>query len=539
MVTDADLVTAFVDGGQRDALAAIYDRHATAVHDTAVAMTRDRSDAEDLTHDVFLTAAERMGQLRDRTKLRPWLFAILRHAVYARSKSQAHTTAVDPTGDDMDHHFSPGPAATQPDEVVDQLAGEDLAVDIRAAARGLDERDQLVLELVARQNLSGDDLAAALGVSLDQSYVIVSRMRDRVERSLGAFIVARTGRRRCVELAELLAGWDGEFTVLLRKRVARHIERCDVCDDTRRRTAVLPLVSLAPAALLPAALRERVLADVALIGGSSDGGSRDRRGRGDSSADAASPLAPPQPAATPPTPTAQAGSKPSARASRVAQRRRGLAYAASLVLVLGAGFGLLRALGREPVSRSAAVTAPSLVAPIGTPTSTTRATTAISSTTVTPTTVAPVAPPEPVPSVVPPVETPTDPAAEPTSPDLGPTTTSPLGRPGDFVIAPAVDDEAPRVTVLTTPITATCRGLDRLTVRAAVADASPIERVELAWIGPGAPGRMAMTRAADGTWTARPALDRVNGDWVMSVVATDAAGNDGSDDAVVAVTGCP
>ena len=77
-------------------------------------------------------------------------------------------------------------------------------------------------------------------------------------------------------------------------------------------------------------------------------------------------------------------------------------------------------------------------------------------------------------------------------------------RPGDSVVAPPVDDEPPRVTMLTTPITATCRRLDRLTVRVGVADASPITGVELAWIGPGEPGRTAMTLAPDGIWTARP-----------------------------------
>ena len=103
-------------------------------------------------------------------------------------------------------------------------AGE-LARSVREAAAGLDARDQLVLELTARQGLAGDELAEALGVGLGHSHVLVHRMRDRVERSLGALVVARTGRRDCPEVDELLAGWDGELTVLLRKRLARHIEQ--------------------------------------------------------------------------------------------------------------------------------------------------------------------------------------------------------------------------------------------------------------------------------------------------------------------------
>jgi hypothetical protein len=89
-------------------------------------------------------------------------------------------------------------------------------------------------------------------------------MRDTVERSLGALLVARRVRsspENCPELAAILDGWDGDFTVLMRKRVARHIESCPMCDDERSRM-------LTPAALLggaplfipaPAWLREHTL----------------------------------------------------------------------------------------------------------------------------------------------------------------------------------------------------------------------------------------------------------------------------------------
>ena len=82
--TDAALVGAFL-AGDRDAFATVYDRFADSLHDTAAAMLRDRHDAADVTQDVFVIAAERMGQLRDPSRLKPWLFAILRNEVYRRT----------------------------------------------------------------------------------------------------------------------------------------------------------------------------------------------------------------------------------------------------------------------------------------------------------------------------------------------------------------------------------------------------------------------------------------------------------------------
>jgi len=252
--TDEQLVTAHL-GGERQALAGIYDRYADALHDTAAAMLRDRHEAADATQEVFLIAAERLDQLRDPSRLKPWLFAILRNEVYRRTKRRSRDRPTD--------FSAPGTlemaAPTDPGAEGEAVAYAELAESLRSAAAGLDPRDQLVLELSVRQGLAGTDLAGALGVTADQSYILVHRMRARVERSLGALAVARAGRKDCPELERVLAGWDGTFNVLVRKRVARHVDSCDICGETKRRYAALSLLAAAPAMAAPPELREMVL----------------------------------------------------------------------------------------------------------------------------------------------------------------------------------------------------------------------------------------------------------------------------------------
>jgi hypothetical protein len=66
---------------------------------------------------------------------------------------------------------------------------------------------------------------------------MVFRLRDTVERSLGALLVARRAHHNpkgCPELGAILADWDGRFSVLMRKRIARHIESCSTCEQVRR-----------------------------------------------------------------------------------------------------------------------------------------------------------------------------------------------------------------------------------------------------------------------------------------------------------------
>ena len=241
--TDAQLVAAYL-AGDRSALAGIYDRFSAGLYDTAAAMLRDRHEAADAMQDVFLIAAERISQLREPERLKPWLYAILCNEVYRRSRKRGRALPTDfsamASGAEM-------AAPTAPDAEGEAVAGAQLAELVRAAACGLDERDQLVLELSVRQGLQGADLAAALGVSAEQSYTLVHRMRDRVDRSLGALVVARAGRKECSELDAILKGWDGEFTVLVRKRVARHVESCTTCERTKKRVAPIALLGAAPA----------------------------------------------------------------------------------------------------------------------------------------------------------------------------------------------------------------------------------------------------------------------------------------------------
>lgn len=132
----------------------------------------------------------------------------------------------------------------------DTLAARTRLVDLIAEAGGeLSDRDLAVLELSYRHGLEGAELAEALEVSVAQARALSHRLRQTIERSLGALLVARRVRRRpgaCPDLAETLSGWDGVFTAGIRRRVTAHIDGCLVCEAARRRLVT-------PAAVLGAA----------------------------------------------------------------------------------------------------------------------------------------------------------------------------------------------------------------------------------------------------------------------------------------------
>ena len=324
---DARLVRAATTG-DRGAFAAIYDRYADRLHDFCWGLLRDRDEAADATQDAFLVAAERLGQLRDPDRLRPWLYAIARSQALRRIRARSRVAPEDEMTDLPDPARAPGPEPSAERADLRQLVWE--------AAGGLSPRDRALLDLHLRHGLEGAELGQAMNIEPGHAYVLLSRLRDQVERSLGAFRVARLGRDDCPDLSSILSDWDGRFSPLIRKRVARHVDTCEVCGPARRRLASpVALLSAVPPAPAPAFLRRRVMERVDLTAGDPGVGHPDPEDAGP----------PEQGSPGSPGPEAQGqGGRPGVagpgRGGR--RRRRGttVALVAALLLAVGVGVGL-------------------------------------------------------------------------------------------------------------------------------------------------------------------------------------------------------
>lgn len=509
-VDDAELVRA-ATGGDRDAFAAIYDRYAARLHDFAFSVLRDPHSAADILQDTFILAGSRLHQLRDPAKLRPWLYAITRHLALREVKRRKRSEPVE--------EVEVTERSRNPEE---RAEADDLAALVWAAAEGLNARERTVLDLHLRQGLEGRDLGDALGVSPSQAYVMMSRLRNQVERSLGALLVARQGRRDCADLEAVLSGWDGAYTTVWRKRVARHVDGCATCSGTLRRVgSALAIFGATPALALPADLRDRIVANVHLAS---------HTGR-------------PWPAEGFPPPT------PAPRRRRFAMAASavaGVALLGSVASGLGDGGDATRvvagsttntttttagALGSTP---SPALAEGGLATSV--PASTTSTTSAPS---------LPAGPPAPV-------------TAAP-SPRAPPTTPGASTTPGSASTDPATTTTtAPRSTTATTSITTRggggnadivpptissvrldpsrirsnpqCRGDDPTTstVSVAASDASGVAGVTVAATTP-ENGDVSMTPGRAGIWTATvgpfPSVTRAPAEVILTVVARDGAGN--------------
>jgi RNA polymerase sigma factor (sigma-70 family) len=252
---DSEVVAA-IAAGDSAGLAEAYDRYAGPLYSFCRRILREPADAADVVQDTFVIAWPRMSALRDPERLRPWLYTVARNECLRRLR-----------GLSLQARLEEAPEVT--DEAADVAAGveqAELCALVRQALPGVGPAEQEVLELQLRHGLASSEVASVLGVSRNHAHALMSRARVQLEAALGALVVARSGRRDCPELDALLGGWDGRLTVLLRKRVSRHVERCAICARRRKQEltpsmllGVAPVLALPLAAALPGGLRDQVM----------------------------------------------------------------------------------------------------------------------------------------------------------------------------------------------------------------------------------------------------------------------------------------
>ena len=264
-------VVASIVAGDPAGLAEAYDKYARVLYSYSKTFLREPADAADVVHDTFVIAAGNLDRLRDPERLRPWLYAVTRNLCLRKLRAEK---AVAAEWADIDF----APEGSEDSDIGGEAERAELRALLRAAGGGLNSGERDIIELRLWQGLDTAEAAAVLGITRGHAHLLMSRARDQLTASVGALLVARTGRDACATLDRLLSEWDGELTVLLRKRLSRHIEHCDICSDRRRRELQPALLSLWPAGMLaaealgghamhaaavPAGLKARVLAATA------------------------------------------------------------------------------------------------------------------------------------------------------------------------------------------------------------------------------------------------------------------------------------
>lgn len=214
LASDASLVRAVVNGSE-DALAGIYDRHASAVFAAAMRVSGDRSIAEEVVQETFLALWNRAEQFdAARGVLQAWLVTIARHRAIDRlraaSRHDRATSFSSFVASDADDH-SIGDWLTASGELIAvggpeplpeaALTDKETRASIAEALASLAPLERRVIVLAYDGGLTQSEIAATLGWPIGtvktRTRRALRRLREQLDGSTASVRTQGTGAACC------------------------------------------------------------------------------------------------------------------------------------------------------------------------------------------------------------------------------------------------------------------------------------------------------------------------------------------------------
>lgn len=153
----------------------------------ALRLTRDADGAKDLVQDACLKAYQRLDQLKEEKKFRPWFLRI----VYSTFADQWRRCSKELDKTSLDESFVPGGQELKQERMEtvaspeDEMLRRELGGKIKEALEGLPEQYRLPVFLVYAEGLSYDEAATALdcpvGTVMSRIYRGRKLLREKLE----------------------------------------------------------------------------------------------------------------------------------------------------------------------------------------------------------------------------------------------------------------------------------------------------------------------------------------------------------------------
>lgn len=186
---DAELMRR-VQRGDRDAFAELVERYKRPIYNFILRTVRDETEAEDLAQNTFVQVWKSAKRYRVSARFSTWLYTIARNLslneIRRRSRHRAESLdAPHPEREEQSLHQVKDTSTPGPPEAV---VREELFAKVEEAIGDLPEKQRTALLLCREEDVSYEEIAQVLGVSLSATKSIIHRAREVLRTRLKAYL---------------------------------------------------------------------------------------------------------------------------------------------------------------------------------------------------------------------------------------------------------------------------------------------------------------------------------------------------------------
>lgn len=165
-------------------------KHHAQVYRLALTMVKNPRDAEEVTQETFLNVHRKLDAFRGDSKFSSWLYRVTANFALMRLRKQRRQPQV-LLDDLLPQYYENGqverPSSDWSERADRQLENKELGVKINDAIGQLPEKYRIILVLRDVENLSNEEIAHTLGMSVPAVKSILHRSRLFVREALNKY----------------------------------------------------------------------------------------------------------------------------------------------------------------------------------------------------------------------------------------------------------------------------------------------------------------------------------------------------------------
>ena len=180
-----------VKQGDTAAFTELVEKYKQPIMNLAYRTVRDMTEAEDLAQNVFVQVYKSAARYKSTAKFSTWLFTIARNLCLneIRRRSRHPAESLDAVVDSSDESSSPRQFEDRRNvSAPDRLIQDELSTKVEEALVALPENQRTAILLFKEKEMSYEEIAKIMGVSLSATKSLIHRGRETLKERLKPYL---------------------------------------------------------------------------------------------------------------------------------------------------------------------------------------------------------------------------------------------------------------------------------------------------------------------------------------------------------------